>query len=154
MKKIKKILVSGFLLIFAWNEGALGTVQYHWAKLEEGDIATPYYHPVYDEDLDRCRAYYQETRLYGAAATDANNVCYMTVPLARPMTNNDGTITITGQATIRGSGLAVSNITAVSKSSINSNMLILSLTTSVSKTANTLYYIGGTAKVIVDGEIY
>lgn len=144
------------LFFFAWNEGTIGTVQYYWAKLEEGDIATPYYHPVYEEELDKCKAYYQKIRVYGAGATASDGTCYLSIPMTKALISpTTATITYTTGGQIRGAGIAPTAISSYTKSSINDNMIVISLATSATLAANTLYYIGGTGSIIsIDGEIY
>lgn len=143
------------LFFFAWNEGAIGTVDYYWAKLEEGIIATPYYHPVYLDELDKCKAYYQKVRIYGPASTDSSNKLYMAVEIMKSLASpNTATISFSSGATVKGSGLAPTPVSGYTKSSVNDNMMVISISTSATLQPDTLYYIGGTSIAAINGEIY
>lgn len=101
-----------------------------WAKLEIGNIATPFSPRPYAEELAMCQRYYQILRINGQTAfTGTTNVLYSGIPLVAPLRGNP-TITNNSQTSVREIGVGIKGSVDVAFNLLYPNLMQIQLDTS------------------------
>lgn len=124
-----------------------------FAKLEVGTTATPFSPRSYAEELAMCQRYYQILRIDSACYLSNINSIYPNVNLVNHLRIKP-TIVVTTYPSVRGEGKILGNLSNLSVTSINHNILLLHSKPSDLDISVDKIYIVTNGLIEADSEIY
>lgn len=143
------------LFITLWTINANESVTWNWAKLEVGNIATPFSPKTYAEELANCQRYFQNIYIQGTScappATQSSGI-YCGIPLTATIRTKPTISRIISYPKVRGNGSTI-NSTAIRVEGIYDNLLSLQMDFASNLSANQSYMLMA-GEIMIDAEIY